>query len=420
VTERSDDKVDFQSAIPREGLSGLSDKEIGDALDDLIASYGVEAVSDLEKLATGGDYRVAKAVCSALGAVHDVSAANALLRIRKSVKDKQVRKEAGHALHRLRSSGVEPEESPEPVGRMPGFVPSGKIENAYATYYDPVGVRLLIMGMRPSGRPLFRVIWAISQEKGVHDSFVARSSKRGFEEWINEFRSEERNIFRIDPVHCRYIANEAYEKTSHVGASLPDGIGVYLETVKNMPDLPEMPIIYELLDEEEVKSDSTALLVSEELLDLAECEWLLDEEKVAKYRERVLEVVKSVIVTSDIVREERLQRIVNDFISAEFSKDMIEAYRRRLEETAYLFVLDNKMDYARLAFRVALSMKFDNNPGAIPFIRGLVGRNIGIIPADSLEESEMERRKLEEERVQLVKPISQSGSQELFREMLRG
>lgn len=78
MTERSDDKVDFQSAIPREGLSGLSDKEIGDALDDLIASYGVEAVSDLEKLATGGDYRVAKAVCSALGAVHDVSAANAL------------------------------------------------------------------------------------------------------------------------------------------------------------------------------------------------------------------------------------------------------------------------------------------------------------------------------------------------------
>ena len=420
MTERLEDKVGFESGTLKEGLSGLSDKELGEVLHNVIADYGPKAVPDLEDLASGGDYRAAKAACYALGAVHDVSAANALLRIGESAKDKRVRKEAGHALHRLRSAGIEPEERPEPTGEMRGFAPTGKIENAYATYYDPVGMRLLIMAMRPSGRTLFRVIWAISQEKGVYDSFVSRSSKRGFEEWITEFSSERKGIFQIDPVHCRYIANEAYEKMSHAGASLPDGIGVYLETVKNMPDLPQRPIIYELLDEGEVQSDSAALLISEGLLDLGECKWRLDEEKVRDYSERLIEVMKSVIVTSDIVREERLKRIVDDFISAEFSRDLIEAYRRRLEETAYLFVLDNKMDYARSAFRVALSMKSGNNLSDIPFIRGLVRRNMGIVPADSLEAREMERRKAEEERIQLVKPISQGGSHEVFKEILRG
>ncbi len=104
-----------------------------------------------------------------------------------------------------------------------------------------------IMGIRPPGRPLFRVIWAVSQEQGIQDSYVSRISKRGFEEWINEFRLERKGIFEIDPVYCRYIANEAYETTTHAGVSLPDGIGgVYLETVKNMPDLPQRPIIYEV------------------------------------------------------------------------------------------------------------------------------------------------------------------------------
>jgi len=395
-------------------------KELGEVLDNVTTNHGCEAVQDLEKLASSDDYREAQAACRALGAIRDVAAANALLRIRESVTNKNVRKEAGHALHRLRSQGIDPEERPEPVSEMPGFTPAGKIENAYATYYDPMGIRLLIMGIRPPGRPLFRVIWAVSQEQGIQDSYVSRISKRGFEEWINEFRLERKGIFEIDPVYCRYIANEAYETTTHAGVSLPDGIGVYLETVKNMPDLPQRPIIYEVLDEAKVKSDSTVLMMSADLLDLAECQWRLDDEKTREYSERAMEVMNSVIVTSDIVREERLRKIIDDFISYEFSKDMMDAYRRRLEETAYLFVLDNKMDYARSAFRVALLMESDSDLGTIPFIRDLVGRSIGVVRADSQEGRELAKRMAEKERTQLVRPIPESGSQELFREIRRG
>jgi hypothetical protein len=421
VTERLEDRADSQSNILNEDLSGLSDNRLGEVLDNVIATYGCEAVPDLEKLAISSDSRVATAACCALGATHDVSAANALLRIRESTKDKNVRKEAGHALHKLRSVGIEPGERSEPAGEMPGLARTGKMENAYASYYDPLGMRLLIMGIRPPGRPLFRVIWAISQEKGIHDSYVTRLNKRGFEEWIDEFRLEKEGISQIDPAHCRYLANEAYEKTSQSGASLPDGIGIYLEAVKNMPDPPERPIIYEFLEEAREKSDSTVVLMSESLLDLVECTWRLGGEKVGEYAERVVEVLSSVIVTSDIVREERLQKIVDDYIAAEFSSEIRNAYRRRLEETAYLFVLDSKMDYARSAFSVALLMGSGGDLRTIPFIRGLVGRSIGVIRADSREGKEFERRMAEKERSQLVKPITQDRSrEEMLREIRRG
>ncbi len=144
-------------------------------------------------------------------------------------------------------------------------------------------------------------------------------------------------------------------------------------------------------------------------------------EKTREYSERAMEVMNSVIVTSDIVREERLRKIIDDFISHEFSKDMMDAYRRRLEETAYLFVLDNKMDYARSAFRVALLMESDSDLGTIPFIRDLVGRSIGVVRADSQEGRELAKRMAEKKRTQLVRPIPpESGSQELFREIRRG
>lgn len=417
MTEHLEERANLQSNILNQDLSGLSGKELGEVLDRAIATYGCEAVPDLEKLAISSDSHAASTACCALGTIHDVSAANALLRIRESTEDKNVRKEAGYALHKLRSVGIEPEERRETVGEMPGLARAGKIENAYASYYDPLGIRLLIMGIRPPGRPLFRVIWAISQENGIYDSYVTRLSKRGFEEWIDEFRLEREGILQIDPAHCRYLTDEAYEKASQSGASLQDGIGIYLETVKNMPGPPERPIIYELLDEAKAKSDSTAVLTSESLLDLVECAWRIEGEKVEEYTERALEVINSIIVTSDIVREERLQKIVDDYVSAEFSGDIIHAYRRRLEETAYLFVLDSRMDYARSAFSVALLMESGGDLRSIPFIRGLVERSLGIIRADSREGKELERRMAEKERSQFVKPITQDRSRD---EILKG
>ncbi|HCD41859.1 MAG: HEAT repeat domain-containing protein [Bacillota bacterium] len=410
MTEHVQDGADLQSNILNQDLSGLSDKELSKVLTGAAGAYGCEAVPVLEELAAGSDSGIASAACDALGTVRDVCSANALLRIRESAKDKAVRKKAGHALHRLRSSGIEPDETLQPEGEVPRFARSGRVEMAYASHYDAAGMRLLVMGLRPPGRPLFQTIWAISQEKGIHDSFVRQTGKRGFLQWIDEFRAERSGLsglFEIEPDHCRYIANEAYENTIQSGVSLPDGVGIFLGTVNNMPDLPEKPIIYKLMDEEEVRSDLSALSKSASLLDLEECLWRLSEDEVGEYPERVREILSSVIITSDSVREERLQKTVDDYIETEFSSEMRSAYQRRLEETAYLFVLDGKTDYARLAFSVALKMESGEDLPRVPFIRGLVERSIGIIRPESREAKELEKRMAEMERSRLVKPVSQ-------------
>ena len=95
MTEHPEDRADSQSNILNQDLSGLSDKTLGEVLDGAIATYGFEVVPDLEELAVSSDSRVASAACCALGGIHDGSAANALLRIGESTKDKNVRDSAG-------------------------------------------------------------------------------------------------------------------------------------------------------------------------------------------------------------------------------------------------------------------------------------------------------------------------------------
>jgi hypothetical protein len=78
------------------------------------------------------------------------------------------------------------------------------------------------------------------------------------------------------------------------------------------------------------------------------------------------------------------------------------------------------MDYARSAFSAALLMESGSDLSTIPFIRGLVGRSIAVIRADSREGRELERRMAEKERSQLVKPITQDRSRdEILREIRR-
>lgn len=400
-------------------LRKLSDTDLYKALNDIVTDYGVGAVPIFERLADSGDHRVSLAACNALGEIHDVSAANALFKIKESSKNKDLRKQAGRALHRLSSIKIEPEKEEEPAKDTPGFTSVGKIEKAYTTYYDPTGVRLLIMGVRPPGRPLFRVIWTISHKTGIHDSFIARLSKHEFKEWIYGLRQEKEGIFEIDPIHSRYIASEAYEITVNKGGTLPDGIGVYLETIKNMSGLPSGPIIYRLPDAEEIKPDPVALGMSD-LSDLAECKWHLNEEITRDYAGQASDVMKSVIVISEIVRNERLQKIVDDFITNEFSSGMADIYRRMLEETAYLFVLDKRLEHARLALSVASRLKLEKTFNTIPFIRRLAERSIGIFRADSREGKEIQKHMAEEERTRLIKPASTGKTGGMFHGIQRG
>lgn len=389
-------------------LPTRSEEEIDRILNDAAHGMRSAAVPELERLAAGDEVRVARAAARALGLVRDVSAADALVRIQASSQDKGVRKEAGRSLHKLRSVGVQPTvRVAAGEERLVAPTPVERIERALVTRYDAWGQRFLATAVRPPGWHRFNLGWMLSESVGVKDVSATPMSKREFTGWV-KFVRERDEVLDIETEHARFLINEAVEATHKAGGSLPDYYLVYQDAVTGMPEAPERPIIYEKLNPDEIAQDTKALSASGHLLDLRECRWRLTPETMTPYHERVLTAVESVIVTSEIVREERLAKVINEVIATEFTPEVAERYRRRLEETAYLLLLKGQEEQARSAFATALALAAGKSPQAIPFVVELVERSLGLVPPGTPEAQELARRKAERERASLVKPIFRS------------
>jgi len=390
-----------------EELEARSDEEIDSILGNAARSMQAAAVAGLERLATGDNPRVARAAARALSEVRDESAADALVRIQDLADSKAVRKEAGRSLHRLRSAGVHPAAGPEPATkRVPVIpVPAGKVERAFAGYYDWVGTRVLATHVWAPARGRAFIVWVLGEDFGIDDCRVFHGSKRELEEFMRD-AVEEMRLVEIDTEHARFLLKEAAEARRAAAGEMPREYLLYSEAVKRMPPAPTRPIIYEKMDADEIRGDATALRDSSRLLSLLfACPWGLDDEETKPYREKAIAVAKSVIYTSKTVRNERLRAIVDEAIAALFTQEVAQKYRRRLEETAYLLLLDGREKPARSAFAAALAIADGKPLREIPFVEVLVERSIGVVREGTPEARRLRRLRAEIERHRMVRPL---------------
>lgn len=353
----------------------------------------------LERLATCGDVRVACAAARALGEVRDESAARVLAEIRDSAEDKAVRKEAGRSLHRLRSAGVHAADELAPgLGRVPVIAaPSGKVESAFAGYYDWMGTRLLATQVWAPGEGRALIAWVVKEDEGIDDCRVFRGSKRRLQEVASDLVSEAK-LVEIDTGHARFLLKEAAETRRRAGEEMPQGYSLYSDAVKSLPPPPTRPIIYEKMDADDVRADVTALRDSGRLLGLrSACSWAFDEDKVKPYWARALAIAESVIYTSKAVQSERLRAVVEDAIQTLLTPSVARKYQRRLEETAYLLLLKGREKPARSAFAAAIAIADGKPPRDIPFVEALVARSIGVVRDGTPEARRLRGREAEGE-----------------------
>ncbi len=397
-----------ESGIPApEELEARSDEEIESILGNAARSMRAAAVPGLERLATGENPRIARAAARALSEVRDESAADALVRIQDLASSKAVRKEAGRSLHRLRSAGVHPAAGPEPAPeRVPVIpVPAGRIESAFAGYYDWMGTRVLVTHVWAPARGRAFIVWILGEDIGIDECHVFHGGKRELEELMRDAVKEMR-LVEIDTEHARFLLKEAAEARREAGKEMPQGYFLYSEAVKRMPPAPTRPIIYEKMDADEIRGDASALRDSSRLLSLLfACPWGLDEEETKPYREKVLAAAKSVIYTSKTVRSERLRAIVEEAIAALFTPEVAEKYRRRLEETAYLLLLEGREKPARSALAAALAIADGKPPREIPFVEALVEGSVGVVREGTPEARRLRRLRAEIERRRMVRPL---------------
>ncbi|MCR4403077.1 MAG: hypothetical protein NUW12_09930 [Firmicutes bacterium] len=404
-----------------EELAARSDEDIESTLARAAREMKAAAVPGLERLAAAGDPRVILAAVRALGEVRDACAAEALARIKDGAGDKSVRKEAGRSLQRLKSAGINPAPVPQGAARHAPAIsmPAGKVESAFAGYYDREGTRLLATQVWSPARGRTLIVWALNEESGVEDCRVFHGSKRALREWARDHMKDMR-LVEIDVEHARFLMKEAADAGRRAGKEMPRGYAVYSEAVRNMPAPPTRPIVYERLEVDGIRNDASALRASRRLLGLSfACPWDLGE-AARPFRERIIGIAKSVIYTSPAVRSERVRATVDEAAAAMFTPEVAERYRRRLEETAYLLLLEGRVRPARSALAAALAIADGKPLSEMPFVQALVEKSIGVARRGAREEARLRRLRAERERHRLVRPAFEPESAEDDDEALFG
>jgi hypothetical protein len=126
--------------------------------------------------------------------------------------------------------------------------------------------------------------------------------------------------------------------------------------------------------------------------------WLVDEDWMKPYLDRIEQAQESRLVLNDAQKEERLAAIVRDAAREIFAGESGAIFSRRLEDASWCLAEAGRREPALLALAVALELaKGDIGMLDIAFLTGLVQKSIAYYLAQA-------KQKAKEEPSLIVKP----------------
>lgn len=311
-----------------------------------------------------------------------------LSRVAEKSENKEAVKQARRALYRLQQKGVSPEKKVE--------APSEKLqasegEQAYATNIDTFGTRLLLLAM-PGLRETLVCQGTTDESRGLVRFSASDMSRKAFREFFKELRgqvrqSEASSLVGLEPTHCRWLFEEAYQRSVEAGTLIPESYKSLRYRLKPPDGYDPSEFINSKfpVGEDDIRSVSAKL---EEIFSIPEVTmWLAEKEALLPYASRYVEMAESKLVLDDQQRRHRLQDAISDFAAEYFDKRRLHAMVRRLEETAYLVSEQGRADEAGLLAALARDVAGSSFLQPHKFLISLMLRSVaGTIQALNQEE----------------------------------
>jgi hypothetical protein len=321
------------------------------------------------------------ALIEALGGSRDAAAGRVLAAVAVGAPNKQERKAARRAIHRLRSAGVAvavpvaAEHEPAAATAREALRPI----QALVTPSDGVGSRLLwLLFERPhSGLTMFNL--AVNDTVGLKDALIEETSRRRFEARLAEWR--ERSGFATVEVPVEYglaLVSEALALNAESRFPVPRDFVIRRPLLGELPPPPTDALIHQHVSRGQSFLMPNLLDESARLLD-GEPElagWLFAYREVERFAREYRQVEESRLVLTTEPRETRQERIVDTAADTLFTPDVRRAFRRRLEETAYIFWQTGRERSARQAVAAAFAIGDSGSLRAHPLLRQVVTRSI--------------------------------------------
>lgn len=340
---------------------------------------GEGAVELLGRLARAEDRVLAAAALDALGDIGVVEAAEALGDLVDQLADKGLRTAARRAAHRLTARGIRP--GPRAAATGLAGVGSATLYRAIASAYDGTGTRSFwLAAERPLGGA-YRILLATNDTTGLIDCIGRDTTRKRIAEQEATMREQDHAAWVELPLdYARQLVQEAVDLARGSGHAVPTPYTLWAPMIGEPPARFQEALVYQEINAFEAKMHPTWLREAPGLFEQPEIEpWFFLPEQVSKWAQRLAETPTSRLVITPETEEGRHGRLLREAIADLLPPPALHGLRRRLEETAYIFLRTERDLEARRAVAAAVTIE-DERPlrPPHPFLRVLMERSMEI------------------------------------------
>ena len=327
---------------------------------ELAAALLAADQSERERLLRAVDPGELESALTELGHTRKVEAAEALALADVVIEDRTLRKVARRELHRLRSMGIE-----APTGAT-ALTPAPEehadhdlaVSEAWASDIDPSGARALwLLAERPLGGVWFAAL-LLNDLQGLQDVTLVDTTRKRFRAQFEERQRDGATWISLPGKYVLQLVREAVDVTRETGGQLPNRYNAFRDVFGEAAGPPERALVYESVNAVEANFNPAWLEESPRLVAEPELAgWYVS--IPADLRPRALEVARGPstgLVVPGHMPEERALQLLADAAQQALTPAVRRAFRRRLEETAYIFVSTDRLPLARLAVAAARSL----------------------------------------------------------------
>ena len=341
---------------------------------------GAEAVPLLALLGMAESVAVAEAACEALGSIRAEAAAEALQEIAESAAHRAVQKAARRGVYRLSSQGIRVE-ARAPVAVATVGAPTGSLYRAVASGYDGRGDRALWLGVeRPLGG-VYAIALTVNDRRGLTQCTGLDTTRKRFAEREAELRNDDDSMWVELPLeYAQQLVQEAVETARESGSPATPSTAVWTDLIGAPAEPFQQALVYKEISSIEVRLHPTLENETPRLFEQSEIDgWLFLPDEVQKWARQIGETGASRLLVTAETDEQRVDRLIREAARELLTKPVLHALRRRLEETAYIFLRTERIADARRAVAAAVTIEEVRPLRPLhPFLRFLVNRSFGV------------------------------------------
>jgi hypothetical protein len=346
----------------------------------------------------GKEKQIDLAVAFALGRVVDSIAVEALAEIEKLATDKDTKKEIKRSFFKLGQRGltIAREEARENKPATALFSRATDVE-AYMSAVDGGGGRLVWIAKPQPNHGLQLIQGMLNDSDGLLRVGGMHLRRKELRKMVQDIKDQHNvSMISIPWEYADSLLYESYEKAKARGQSGLENFHELRSIFANTKPSKQSHPIYQKLDTAQAR-DGAWREQSRRLLDEPELRyWILTDDWVQTFVAQLQEAQTSKLVLNPLQKQERFSAIAREAVKALCSGENGTLFMRRMEDMALYFVDTNRRDLAKLSLAVALQVgEGDPGPLDVSFLTALMQKSFAFYMSQ-------EKAKVEEDQSSLI------------------